>query len=120
MYLRVRLIMTGIEDEMFSFCRSCFSVHVVYITLARISVPRSSIHRLRVWQEPAVLALGVGEVVWTILSFPFSPSPEDGSIKTEILPQRTGKPKTTNQHSTVGISVHLGLRMCIFCLIFFM
>ena len=87
-------------------------------TARLLSVPRSSIHRLRVGQEPAVLALGVGGVVWTILSFPFSPPPEDGSIKTEILPQRTGKPKTTNQHSTVGISVHLGVRMCIFCLIF--
>ena len=65
-----------------------------------LSVPRSSIHRLR-GQEPAVLALGAGggggggvggEGVWTSLSFLFSP-PGDGSIKTEILPQRTSKPK---------------------------
>ena len=38
-----------------------------------ISVPRSSIHRLRVGQAAAVLAVGVEGFVCTILSFLFYP-----------------------------------------------
>ena len=60
-----------------------------------LSVPRSSSRRLRAGQEPAVLAVSVGVGLfgqfYCFCSLHLSP--EDGSIKTEILPQSTGKPK---------------------------
>ena len=58
-------------------------------------MPRSSSCRLRAGQGPAVLAVGVGVGLFGQF-YCFSSlhlSPEDGPIKTEILPQRTGKPK---------------------------
>ena len=71
-------------------------------------------------QGPAVLAVGVGgsclDIFFLLCSLHLCPG--DGSIKTEVLPQRTGKPKITNQHSTGGVSVHLDVCLCIFCLIF--
>ena len=59
-------------------------------------MPRSSIHRLRVGQGPSVLTVGVGvglfEQFYSFCSLHLSPG--DGSIEIEMLPQRTGKPKT--------------------------
>ena len=84
-----------------------------------LSVPRNSIHWVRVMQGPAVLAIGVGEGCSDIFSllYRFSSlhlSPGDGSIKTGMLPQWTVKPKTTNQYSTVGVSVYLGYAYAFF------
>ena len=70
-------------------------------------------------QGQVLLAVGVGggcleffSLLYCFCSLHLSPG--DGSIKADILPQRTVKPKTTNQHSTVGINVHLGIGICIF------
>ena len=51
-----------------------------------------------------MFAVGVGggclDIVRLLYRFcSFQLSPTDGSIKTEIMPERTVKPKTTNQHS---------------------
>ena len=76
-------------------------------------------HWERVGQGPAVLAVGVGgncldkfSLLYRFCSLHLSPG--DGSIKTKIMPQMTVKPKTAIQHSTVGVSVHLGVRICTF------
>ena len=57
-----------------------------------------------VGQGPAVLAVGADGVVWTfflssIILSSFSLCLGDDPRKTEMLPQRTVKPKTTNQTS---------------------
>ena len=71
--------------------------------------------------RPTALAVGVGGffVVVFLTIFPSSIVSlqlyrGDGSIETEILPQRTVQAKTTDQHSTVGASVHLGVCICTF------
>ena len=63
-----------------------------------------------------MLAVGVGgdcldnfSVLYRFCSLHLSPA--DGSIKTEIMPQMVVKSKTTIQHSFVGVSVHLVVRM---------
>ena len=76
------------------------------------------VHWVRVGHGPALLAVGVGGSCLDIFSLLYHfrslhLSPGNGSIKTEILPLRTVKPKTTNQHSTVCVSVYLGARICI-------
>ena len=65
-----------------------------------LSVPRSSKHKVGVGQGPAVLAVLWNGVVWIIFLYRLCSlqlSSGDGSIKTEILPQRTVNPKTTNR-----------------------
>ena len=76
------------------------------MVLSKLPVPGRPTIWMTVGQGPIALAVGAGGGCLDIfiLLYPFSPlSPSlgDGPIWTEILSQRTVKPKTTNQLTNI-------------------